>query len=266
MKRLLDFDVDRALLERAARQPSRQTPPARAPPSRRGRLSGLVDLAALGLLDARGWFVVGVEQRLEDARVGQLLGLALDLRDAVVVHLGDGLLEQVANDRLDVAPDVAHLGELGRLDFDERRCGEARDAARDLRLADTRRSDHEDVLGQHLAAQLVGQLLSPDPVAKRDRHRFLGVALTDDVLVEAAHHLDGPQLLSGDLVNDAEVLLVRRRRLVSSAVLRRRDLRRVRSGRRLLESLVRQCAHRETSEGMAPGTLSSVSTVMLSLV
>ena len=44
-------------------------------------------------------------------------------------------LDEIAHDLLDVAPDVADLGELGRLDLEERRAGELGEAARDLGLA-----------------------------------------------------------------------------------------------------------------------------------
>ena len=68
-------------------------------------------------------------------------------------------LDQVAHHRLDVAPDVADLGELRGLDLDERRLREPREAPRDLRLADAGRPDHQDVLRRHLLGQLGRQLL-----------------------------------------------------------------------------------------------------------
>ena len=66
----------------------------------------------------------------------------------------DGELGEVADDRLDVAADVADLGELRRLDLDERRLRELREPARDLGLPDAGRPDHDDVLGRDLVAQL----------------------------------------------------------------------------------------------------------------
>ena len=83
-------------------------------------------------------------------------------------------LDQVADDRVDVAADVADLGELGRLDLDERRVGEPREPARDLGLADAGRADHQDVLRRDLLAQRLGDLLAPPAVAQRDRDRALG--------------------------------------------------------------------------------------------
>jgi hypothetical protein len=83
------------------------------------------------------------------------------------------------------------LGELGRFDLDERRVGELGEAARDLGLADTGRTDHEDVLGRDLLAQRLFHLHAPPAVAERDRYRALGRALADDVFVELLDDLPG---------------------------------------------------------------------------
>ena len=78
----------------------------------------------------------------------------------------DRFLDQVAGDLLDVAADIADLGELGRLDLDERRVGELRQPPADLGLAAAGRPDHQDVLGRHFLAQLGRQLLPPPAVAQ----------------------------------------------------------------------------------------------------
>ena len=73
--------------------------------------------------------------------------------------------DEVADDLLDVAADIADLGELGRLDLDERRAGEFCEPPRDLGLADTGRPDHQYVLGQYFVAQVAGELQPPPAVA-----------------------------------------------------------------------------------------------------
>ena len=99
-------------------------------------------------------------------------------------RLGDADLDEIAHDLLDVAADIADLGELGRLDLEEGRAGELGEPARNLGLADAGRADHQDVLRQHLLAQLLVELQAPPAVAQRDRDRALGIGLADDEAVE----------------------------------------------------------------------------------
>ena len=96
----------------------------------------------------------------------------------------DRLLDQIAGDLLDIAADIADLGELGRLDLDERRFGELRQPPADLGLAAAGGADHQDVLGRHLVAQFGTKPLPAPAVAQRHGDRALGVLLADDVLVE----------------------------------------------------------------------------------
>jgi hypothetical protein len=110
--------------------------------------------------------------------------LGLDLAPLRFPHQQDAGLDQVAYHLLHVASDIAHLGELGGLDLDERRVGEFRKAPGDLRLADARRPDHQDVLGQNLLAHRTFQLLPSPAVAQRDGDGALGVVLADDEAVE----------------------------------------------------------------------------------
>ena len=132
---------------------------------------------------------IGADQRVEHALLGGELGLGLDLLAQPLARHADRDLDQVAHDLLDVAADIADLGELGRLDLEERRLRQLGQPARDLGLADAGRADHQDVLGQHLLAQLGGQLLAAPAVAQRDRDGALGVVLADDVAVELGDDL-----------------------------------------------------------------------------
>ena len=125
----------------------------------------------------------------------RLFGLVRDRLAAAFLLQPDRFLDQVAGDLLDVAADIADLGELGRLDLHERRVGQLGQAAADLGLAAAGRPDHQDVLGRDLVAQLGAELLAPPAVAQRHRDRALGVGLADDVLVER-----GDDRLGGELV------------------------------------------------------------------
>ena len=92
-----------------------------------------------------------------------------DLGAAPLALEPDRFLDQVAGDLLDVAADIADLGELGRLDLDERRVGELRQPAADLGLAAAGGADHQDVLGRDLVAQLGRELLAAPAVAQARR-------------------------------------------------------------------------------------------------
>ena len=128
---------------------------------------------------------VGAHQGIEHPLLGGQMRLGLhDLAPPVLLDEADPDLDQVAHDLLHVAADIADLGELGRLDLEERRVGEPRQPARDLRLAAAGRPDHQDVLGRHLLAQRPVELLPPPAVAQRDGDGALGVVLADDVAVE----------------------------------------------------------------------------------
>jgi hypothetical protein len=124
------------------------------------------------------------DQRIDHALFGGKLGARGHLPAQPVARLGDRDLDQIAHDLLDVAADIADLGELGRLHLEERRVGKLRKTARDLGLADTGRADHQDVLRQHFLAQGGIEFLPAPAIAQRDRDSALGVVLADDMAVE----------------------------------------------------------------------------------
>ena len=99
--------------------------------------------------------------------------------------------DEVADDRLDVATDVAHLRELGGLHLDEGASGQLREAPGDLGLAHPGRPDHEDVLGRDLRRNLRRQALAPNPVPQRDRHRSLRRRLADHPAIQLGDDLPG---------------------------------------------------------------------------
>ena len=134
------------------------------------------------------------DQRVDHARLGGKLGARLDVAALAFARHRDADFDEVAHDLLDVAADITDLGELGRLDLEERCAGEAGQAARDFGLADAGRADHQDVLRQHLFAQLVVELEPPPAVAQRDRDRALGVVLADDEAVELGDDFAGGEV------------------------------------------------------------------------
>ena len=140
---------------------------------------------------------VGADQRIEHAILGGELGAGLHVLALALAGLRDRDLDEIADDLLDVAADIADLGEFGGFDLDEGRAGEFRQPPRDLGLADAGRPDHQDVLRQHLLAQRAGELQPPPAIAQRDRDGALGVGLADDEAVEFGDDFAGGEVGHG---------------------------------------------------------------------
>ena len=121
--------------------------------------------------------------------IGGVGSAVADARDLFLARHLDRDIDQVLHDGLDVAADIAHLGELGGLDLDEGRVREPRQAAGDLGLATAGGPDHQDVLGRDFLAQRLRHLHAAPAVAQRDRDSAFGGVLADDVLVQFADDL-----------------------------------------------------------------------------
>ena len=180
-------DLDLLVLELAGLE-ARLHLVARALPA----LGGLGRLGRIGFLPRRGGR--RRQEQVEQAVLHLLLGLLDHFQAFGVAHQDDRGLDQVADQALDVAADVADLGVLGRLGLHERRPHEHGQPPGDLGLADAGRADQHDVLGRDLLAQFVGKLPAPPAVAQRDRDGPLGVGLAHDVAVQLGHGLPGRQL------------------------------------------------------------------------
>ena len=92
------------------------------------------------------------QQGIEYAVLGGIERAVAHRLHRPVAPILDRDLHQVANDGLDITADVADFGELGRLDLDEGRMGQACKAPGNLGLAHTGRANHQDVLGRDFAA------------------------------------------------------------------------------------------------------------------
>ena len=137
------------------------------------------------------------DQGVEQALLGGGVGAGPHPGAAAVADHGQGAFHQVADDLVDVAADVADLGELGRLDFQERRLGEAGEAPGDLGLADAGGADHQDVLGRHLVAQVRRHAPAAPAVAQGHGHGALGLGVADHEAVEFGDDLAGGEFGHG---------------------------------------------------------------------
>ena len=128
----------------------------------------------------------GRHQQIQQPLLGIALGALAHFLQTLLADHVDRDIHQVADHRLHIAADVSHFGELAGFYFQKRRICELGKTPRDFSFADARGADHEDVLGHHLLGHFRFQLLSPDPIAQRDRDCFFSVRLPDDILVELA--------------------------------------------------------------------------------
>ena len=143
---------------------------------------------------ARGLAGIGPGDGGDHALFGGVLRAGLHVLAHPLAGLGDGAVGEVADDLLDIAADIADLGEFRRLDLDEGRAGELRQTPADLGLADAGGADHQDVLGIDLLLQVGVELLAPPAVAQGDGGGALGVGLADDEAVELGDDLAGGQV------------------------------------------------------------------------
>src|SRR5436190_2134502 len=129
------------------------------------------------------------QQKIEEPFLHLLLGDLLHLGFTLATHHVDRALDQIAHHRLDITAYVPDLSELGCLDFHEGRTSETGESARDLRFANPSRSYEDDVVGRDFFANRLRSALPPPAISERDRDRFLGVSLADDVAIQLVDNL-----------------------------------------------------------------------------
>ena len=135
-------------------------------------------LAAIG--GGRGWR----KQQVEQLFFG--LGLGLDLNPLLFFLLDQagGQFHQVPHHGFDIAAHIADLGKLRCLDFDKRSLSQTRQTAGDLGFADPGRTDHQNVFGGNLVAQIFRDLLPSPAIPQRNGHGAFGFCLADNIAVQ----------------------------------------------------------------------------------
>ena len=135
------------------------------------------------------------QQQVEQPLLRPPLGLRVHFVLPLSAHHGDRRVHEVTHHGLDVAPDIAHLGELRSFHLDEWGARQARQAPGDLGLPDAGRPDKDDVVGRDLVPDLLGSLRPPPAIPHRDGHRLLRGVLPDDVPVQFGDDLPRGQFL-----------------------------------------------------------------------
>ena len=130
----------------------------------------------------------------DDAGFRSLVGVCLNFIPHQVTGHGDGGLDKVSDNLLDITADVTNFGELSGLDFKERRLRELGKAAGDLGFANARGADHQDILRINFVAKIIAKLLAAPAIAQGDGDSAFRVTLADDVAVELGDDLAGGQV------------------------------------------------------------------------
>ena len=180
---LLELDLDAAVAQPAGLELRAELLARPLPP---------FDLVGLG-----GGGVTDREKLVQYAIFGGPRGPVADVAGGLLAFEHDRPFDQVADNAVHVPADVAHLGELRGFHLDERRVHELGQPPGDLGLANARGADHEDVLGEHVFAQLIGQIEPPPAIANRDGDRALGLILANDVAIEGLDDLSGGHVAHG---------------------------------------------------------------------
>src|SRR4029450_12820547 len=103
-------------------------------------------------------------------------------------------LEQVANDLLYIASDIANFSKFRGLDFEKRGAGQPRKPAGNFSLANPGWANHQDIFWKDLLAQLLVELQPPPAVAQCNRDRAFCIALADDKAIQFGNDSAGKEV------------------------------------------------------------------------
>ena len=134
--------------------------------------------------------------------------LFLDLFQFLPAHHTHGCLYEIPHDGFNVASDISDLCELRRLDLEKGRTDETGKAAGDLRFADTRRADHEDVLRNDVLAHIGIELPAAPAVAQGDGDGALRFLLADNIFIQFCNNLARCLFVHADRTHDSSTSTV----------------------------------------------------------
>ncbi len=128
-------------------------------------------------------------QRIKQALFRRIAGLVLNRFALLVADHADGRFDQIADNLLHIAADIANFSELGRFNFQKRRIGELGEAPRDLGFPDAGWPDHQDVFWRDLFAQALRGLFTPPAIAQRQGNGAFRFALANNMAIKLRNNL-----------------------------------------------------------------------------
>ncbi len=165
---LLDFDFDFHVVDLALAQTLAE-----------GLARRIFFTLRFAMCVAWGW-----DQDVKNAIFGGVFGLGADAAHFLLTGLLDGNFDQVANNGVDIAANIAYFREFGGFNLDEGCVGQLGQAPGNFGFAHAGGADHQDVFGDDFVAQGLGHLLAAPAVSQGHRDRALGLLLANDMLVE----------------------------------------------------------------------------------
>ena len=109
----------------------------------------------------------------------------------VFACLLDGDLSEVADDGVNIAPNVTDFSKFSGFDFDKRRIGKLGQTSCDFGFTHAGGANHQNIFGMNFSAQGLGNLLATPAVAQSNSDRAFGAILPDDVFVEFRNNFTG---------------------------------------------------------------------------
>ncbi len=141
---------------------------------------------------ARGW-----DEDIKNAVFRRIFSLGFDPFHFKLTGLFDGDVDQVSNNGVDIAPDIAHFSELGGFNFDKRGVGQLGQASRNFGFADPGGADHENILRHDLVTQRLRDLLAAPAVTQGDGYGSFRFLLANNMLVEFGDNFPGGHVQGG---------------------------------------------------------------------
>src|SRR5262245_53928947 len=157
----------------------------------------VVELTAAQLFPetfARGRTCSRTNKRIEHAFFGRLLSARLHVFSFSIADQRNADFEQIANDLLNIASNIANFGKFGSLDLEKRGAGEPGKSAGNFGLSNPRWANHQNIFWKNFLAQLLIELQSPPTVAQCNRDRAFCIPLADDIAVKLRNDFAGREV------------------------------------------------------------------------
>ena len=124
------------------------------------------------------------EENVEYTVFGGVLGAVLERAHGRLAPFLDRSFDEVADDGVDITPDITDFGKFGGFDLDEGCIGQTGQATGNFRLANAGWADHQNVFRRDFTSQRFGHPGATPAVTQGNGDGAFGSRLADDMFVE----------------------------------------------------------------------------------